>query len=72
MHILTCAAKGLPVGNTTGTCDRYFVADAKGRDHHAYAERCPWPSKQLLGTAQRITRHIADAEDALQDHQGEQ
>ena len=45
----------------------YLVAAAKDGDHQAYAELCRRHSKQILRTVLRITRDIADAEDALQE-----
>jgi len=65
--MLTYAAKESPAGITTDTCDMYLVAAAKDGDHQAYAELCRRHSKQILQTILRITRNIADAEDALQE-----
>jgi RNA polymerase sigma-70 factor (ECF subfamily) len=67
MPMLTCAAKESPVGITTDTCDMYLVAAAKDGDHQAYAQLCRRHSKQILRTVLRLTRDIADAEDALQE-----
>ena len=72
MQILTYAAKGSPVGNTANTCEMYLVAAAKDGDHQAHAELCRRHSKQRIRTVLGSTRNIADAEDALQDHKGEQ
>jgi RNA polymerase sigma-70 factor (ECF subfamily) len=67
MHMLTYAAKDLPAGIRTDTCDMYLVAAAKGGDRQAYAELCRRHSKQILRKVLRITRNIADAEDTLQE-----
>jgi RNA polymerase sigma-70 factor (ECF subfamily) len=67
MHILTYAAKELPAGIRTDTCDVYLVAAAKDGDHQAYAELCRRHSKQILRKVLRITHNIADAEDTLQE-----
>ncbi|MGD0443878.1 MAG: sigma-70 family RNA polymerase sigma factor [Edaphobacter sp.] len=65
--MLTYAAKESPVVITSDTCDIYLVAAAKDGDHQAYAELCRRHSQQILRTVLRITRNIADAEDALQE-----
>ena len=67
MHTLTYAAQKLPVGITTDTCDMYLVAAAKDGDQQAYAELCRRHSNRIFRTVLRITRDIADAEDALQE-----
>jgi RNA polymerase sigma factor (sigma-70 family) len=67
MPMLIYAAKSLPSGMTTDTCDMCLVAAAKNGDHQAYAELCRRHSQRTLRMVLRITRNIADAEDTLQE-----
>jgi RNA polymerase sigma-70 factor (ECF subfamily) len=67
MPMLIYAAKSPPSGMTTDICDTCLVAAAKNGDHQAYAELCRRHSQRTLRMVLRITRNIADAEDALQE-----
>ena len=67
MHMLIYATNKSLVGITTDTCDTLLVAAAKNGDHQAFAELCRRHSRRTLRMLQRITRNIADAEDALQE-----
>lgn len=52
---------------TSVTDERYLVVAAKNGDTYAYEELCRRHSRQILRTALRITRNVADAEDARQE-----
>jgi RNA polymerase sigma factor (sigma-70 family) len=67
MPMLIYTPKSSPSRMTTDTCDTHLVAAAKNGDHQAYAELCRRHSQRTLQTVLRITRNIADAEDALQE-----
>ena len=66
-HMLAYVAKGSPIGITADIPDIFLIAAAKDGDHQTYAELCRRHSKQILQTVLRITRDVADAEDALQE-----
>jgi RNA polymerase sigma-70 factor, ECF subfamily len=66
-YTLPYVAKGSSTGIPDDAPDIFLVAAAKDGDHQAYAELCRRHSKQLLRTILRLTRNVADAEDALQE-----